>query len=108
MAIRMRVYCDIDWVGDGAGGALLGQNQANDPGYGSALGPGAAGVGQTLRLQVAEQVPGGDSPTAANFTTAFTQLATDLGTMISASPNPFNGSTATALSIVQGWSSGLP
>ena len=107
MAYRIRVYADVDWVPDGSGMATLGQNQSNDPGVGSALGAGAVGNAQTLRLQVAESVPGGDSPTSGNFNTAFTNAATDLGTLMTTA-GAYSGGTATPLSIAQGWSTGLP
>jgi hypothetical protein len=106
----LRCYLDICQVGDGAGTALLGQLQANEPGYGAAVGTGGYGAvpsAQTLRLQDAVPVPGGDVPTAGNFTTAFTQLATELGTLL-ATAGAYSGGPQTPLAIVQGWNSGLP
>jgi len=99
MAYRLRLYCDFDWVGDGTGSAGLGLLQSNNPGTGgSTVGgiAGAAGCAQTLRLQQAEQIPGGDSPTAGNFSTALTNGATDLNAQI----------TAAILAQMQAWSTG--
>lgn len=107
MAYRLRFTMDIDWVPDGAGGAIMGQNQSNDPGFGSSLGPGSAGAAQTLELMVAEQVAGGDSPTQANFNTAIAQAATDLETLMGTA-GAYGGNTSTPLVIAQGWSSGNP
>jgi hypothetical protein len=108
MAIMLRAYIDICQVGDGAGTALLGQLQSNEPGYGAAVGTGGYGAApsaQTLRLQDAVAVPGGDVPSNANFTTAFTQLATELGTLMNAA-GAYSGGTQTPLQIVQLWNSG--
>ena len=107
MAVRIRVYLDVDWIPDGSGMATMGQNQSNNPGIGSALGPGSVGNAQTLRLQVAESVPGGDTPTQANLNTAIAQAATDLETLI-ATPGAYAGGTATPLSIIDGWAAGNP
>jgi len=107
--IRIEATIRIVQIGDGPGGSyMLGQNQAEIPAFGSAQTAGEIGSAQYAEMRVAELVPGGDVPTAGNFTTVFTTLATDLGTMISATPNPFNGATQTLLSIVQGWSTGTP
>lgn len=107
MAVRIRVTLDVDWVADGAGSTFLGQNQANNPGYAAALGPGGAGAAQTLEIMVAEAVPGGDSPSAANFTTALTAAAADLGTLLSTA-GAWGGNPNTPLSYIQGWSTGNP
>jgi hypothetical protein len=108
MAIRARLYIDFDWVPDGSGMATLGQNQSNNPGYGAALGPGAVGNAQTLRLQVGEGVvPGGDTPTSGNMATMLTQAATDIGTLLS-TPGAYSGGTQTPLSIIDGWATGNP
>jgi len=107
MAYLVRSYTELCWVPDGVAGAALGQNQANSPGFGSALNPGSIPNAQVLRLQVAEPVPGGDSPTQANFNTAFVAIAADLNTLI-ATPGAFSGGTQTPLAIAQGWSTGNP
>lgn len=106
----IRCYLDVCEVGDGAGTALLGQLQSNEPGYGTAVGVGGYGAApsaQTLRIQVAELVPGGDVPSSGNFATAFTQLATDLGTLMNTA-GAYSGGTSTPLSLVQAWNSGGP
>lgn len=107
MAYRIRVTLDVDYVPDGAGGALLGQNQSNLPGYGSSLGAGAAQAAQTLQIDVAEVVPGGNSPSSANFATALSQAATDLGTLLSTA-GAYSGGTSTPLALAQAWSTGGP
>ena len=104
---KIRVTLDIDWVGDGAGTALLGQNQSNNPGFGSSLGPGAAQVAQTLQLRQAEQVGGGDSPVQSDFTTAMTTAVTDLVSQMGTA-GAYSGGTQTPLAIAQGWSTGNP
>ncbi len=96
MAYRLRVYCDFDWVGDGMGGAGLGLLESNNPGTGGGGYSGVAGNAQTLRLQQAEQVLGGDSPTGANFQTALNNSAIDLYAQI----------TAAILAQMQAWSTG--
>lgn len=107
MAYRIRVTVDYDWVPDGSGMATLGVAQSNDPGYGATATAGAVGAAQTLRDEVAESVPGGDSPTSANFTTALNNAATDLASRLSTAGAAMN-SAATPLSIIQGWSTGNP
>lgn len=107
--IRITALVVFEQVGDGPGGSyMLGQNQAEYPGFGGTDTSGVIGSAQRAELRVAELVPGGDTPTSGNFTTAFTSLATDLGTKLSATPNAYNGSTATLLSIIQGWATGNP
>lgn len=105
MAIRLRVTLDVDWIGDGTGFALVGQNQSNNPGYGAALGPGPAGVAQTLELMVSESVPGGDTPTLVNLTTALNQAATDLATLLN-TPDAWAGNPGTPLSYIDAWATG--
>jgi len=110
VAYVVRSYVDICWIGDGAGTALLGQLQSNEPGYGTAVGTGGYGAvpsAQTLRLQVNEAVPGGDTPSQANFNTALTQAATDLGTLMGTA-GAYSGGTQTPYQLAQGWASGLP
>ncbi len=107
MAIRIRVTLDVDWVPDGSGPGFLGQNQSNDPGFAAALGPGAVGVAQTLELMVSEAVPGGDSPSAANFTTALDNAASDLSTLLQTA-GAWGGNPGTPLSYIQAWDTAGP
>ena len=102
MAFRIDVWMYAYWVPDGAGGAILGQNQSNSPGYTSALTPGPVGAAQSLALSVAEQVPGGDSPSGANFNTALTSAATDLGTLYPARCSRPKATTSSADSVAPG------
>ena len=90
MAVSIRFYADIQWVPDGAGGAVLGQAQANWPG----LGP--VGNAQTLRLQQLEQVFGGDTPTQGQIQAALAQGGTDLGAQV----------TTAVTATINGWASG--
>ena len=111
----IRVYVDFAWVGDGTASSLLGQNQSNEPGYAAALGAGPVPIGQTMRLQVSEFVPGGDSPTLANFKTALDNASADLagtpaagGSPIMSQAGAYSGGTQTPLAIAQGWATGNP
>lgn len=103
----VRVYVDYCWVGDGTASSQLGQAQSNEPGYGAAQTPGPAPLGQTMRLQDAEFVPGGDAPTQANFNTAVVAAAASLNTLM-ATAGAYSGGPQTPLAIAQGWASGLP
>lgn len=95
------------WVPDGSGGAMIGQNQSNQPGFGAALGPGTIPGAQTLTLAVTEPVPGGDTPTGANFNTALVAAAADLNTLIGTA-GAWGGNTGTPLAIMQAWATGGP
>ncbi len=107
--IRITAIVIFEQVGDGPGGSyMLGQSQAEYPGFGGTDTYGVIGSAQRAELRVAELVPGGDSPTSGNFATAFTSLATDLGTKLAATPNPFNGSSQTLQAIINGWPTGTP
>ena len=107
MAYAINVTIDFVWVADGAGSALLGQNQSNQPGYGPNLVPGAIGSAQTLRLAQAEFVPGGDAPTQANFNTAINNAATDLQSMMGEGGS-YGGNPGTPLSLILAWATGGP
>lgn len=99
----------IEQVGDGPGGSyMLGQNQAEYPGFTSSQTYGEVASAQRAEFRVSELVVGGDSPTSGNFSTTFTALAADMVTMMAATPNPFNGSTQTLQQIVNGWPTGNP
>lgn len=91
MAYRLRYYVDIDWVGDGTGGTMQGILQANNPVAGD------VGSAQTMRLQGGQYVPGGDSPSGSNFTTATTAMGTDISTQIN---------VAATLAQIQAWATG--
>ncbi len=95
---RIVIQANYQWVPAGAAGAALGQMQANNPGMGASLIPGAVGNAQTLQHIQGEQVPGSNAPTLANFTTALQSGATDLAAQI----------TAAVLAQMQGWASGNP
>lgn len=113
--IMISLKLDIAQVGSGTASSLLAQNQSNEPGYAAALGAGPAPIGQTIRLHIAEFVPGGDTPTLANFLTALQAAAQDLagtpaagGSPIMSQAGAYSGGTQTPLQIVDGWASGLP
>ena len=48
MSYMITVTLDLAWVADGTSGATLGQNQSNEPGFTSALGPGPVPGAQSL------------------------------------------------------------
>lgn len=108
MGYVVQLQATYMWVPDGAGGAaVVGGAQANVAGYGSTGGPGAIGNAQKLELWAMEQVPGGNSPTQANFNTAVVNAAAYLNTkMGTAGSTGF--STGTPLAVAQGWSTGGP
>jgi hypothetical protein len=104
MAYKVRVYVDVDWVGEGSGGAGLAGStssvgMSNYPSQGIANYPIAVGNAQTMRFQDQEPVGGTlDAPTAANIGAAITAAATDIQTQI----------TAAVLAQIQGWATGGP
>jgi hypothetical protein len=108
LAYRVRAVFIYEWLADGAGSALTGQMQADQPGYGAAGVPGAIGVAQTYSDIVGEVVPGGDSPSGANFQTAINLLATDEYTRFITAGSAPGFTNGTPLALVQAWSTGNP
>jgi hypothetical protein len=112
MAYAVNVTVDFVWIADGVGSTMLGQYQSNQPGYGTNELPGEIAGAQTLQLRVAEVVPGGDTPTLANFNTALTSVVSDLaaatGTPIMSQAGAYGGSPSTPLALIQGWATGNP
>lgn len=108
MAYRLRATFDWDWVPDGAGSAMLGQQQANNPGFGSGQTAGAVGAAQTASLIVAEIVPGGDSPTTGNMQTALNAAAADAYTIMTTAGAVPGFTAGTLAALIQGWSTGNP
>lgn len=106
MAYVVRAQLDICWVPDGGGGATLAQNQSNQPGYGSALGPGPTPAAQSLTLFVSEGVAGGDTLTGGNLNTAITAAATDLETLTTTLGAWGGNTTQTPLAIATAWATG--
>jgi hypothetical protein len=94
MAVRLRVYLDIDWVGDGMGPSGLYIAAANNPMLGS------VGNAQTLRLQQGEPVQAvlPDTPTATEIHDAVLLAAADLNVQID----------ATVVAQIDGWATGNP
>ena len=102
--VKLRVYCDLDFIGSGTGTVLMGGLNANDPAQGQTQQPIAAGVAQTLRMQVAEVVLGnGGSITEAEILTALQQIASDLA---AATGTPLI--TPAILAQINGWATGNP
>jgi hypothetical protein len=97
-----------EWINDGAGSALMGQQQADQPGYGATGTVGPIGASQTYSDIVGEMVPGGDSPTAGNFQTALNALAADEYTRLTTANTSPGFTSGTPLALVQGWSTGNP
>lgn len=108
MPYIIRVTLEPCYVAQGASSALLGQQQSNEPGYGATQGPGPVPVAQTMMLMVNESVPGGESPSSANFTTALSAAATDLGTMLTTAGSVPGFTSGTPLALIQGWSTANP
>ena len=109
MAYRVRATISFDFMPDGASGAMLGQQQAENPGYAAALAAGPVGAAQTLSFVLAEVVPGGNSPTAGNFQTALTAIGTDAYTIANAIQASMGFSaTQSLIAVAQGWSTGNP
>lgn len=73
MAYQIRYKAEVVWVGDGQGSM----------GLASAITNYAAGAQSIAFVNSAPiQVPGGDTPSSANFGTAATACATDLTTQL--------------------------
>jgi hypothetical protein len=104
-AIGIRITIDIDYIGAGTGVTLMGQAQGDNPGIGSAAGPGSVGNGQTLRLlDKVAPVPGTPGAlTVANFNTALTTAVSDFA---AASGTPII--TAALLAQINGFFTGSP
>ena len=103
-AVKLRVYVDFDSVSAGTGTTLIGGLNANDPGFGQSLYPGASGAAQTKRRQVAEQVLGaGGSITLAEIAAAITAAGAALA---GSSGTPLI--TAADLAEINGWATGNP
>lgn len=101
MAYVVEVLVRIGWVGDGMGGAGLGQSQANVGGMSAGLTPGPIFNAQVLQFLQREGVAAvnPDAPTQTEFRTAMTLAATDINS---------NDITAANVATMQGWASGLP
>lgn len=108
MPYGVRVTVEPFYYAQGTSGTMLGPQQANEPGYGSAQASGPVPFAQTMTLMVNEAVPGGESPSGANFTTAINQAATDIETMISTANSVPGFTSGTPLALIQGWSTGNP
>lgn len=99
MAIRVEVLVRVGWIPDGAGGAALGQQQADVAGTGPGLTPGTIFNAQVLQGIQAEGVYGGDTPTQSQIQAAITAAASDLNT---------NFVTAANVATINGWATGSP
>ncbi len=99
----VRVYVDVCFIPAGVGGAaVIGGDQANQPGYGQAGGPGVVPMAETLQLMAMEGVPGTPgSYTVANLNTALSAVVTDLA---GATGTP--KITAPILATINGWATG--
>jgi hypothetical protein len=104
----VRVEVTYGYVPMGAAGTVLGQQQADMPGFGATATPGPVFFAQSAKDIVGETVPGGESPTSGNFNTALAAAATDLQTRLTTANQVPGFTTGTLLALVQGWSTGLP
>lgn len=112
MAFMLKMKVDYCWVPDGTAGALMGQRQGDFPGYGAVTG-GIGGYGTVPAAQeasdfVGEVVPGGDSPSGANFQTALNAAAADLYTQMTTAGAVPGFTSGTLLALVQAWATGNP
>ena len=102
--LRLEVELRIMQVGAGTGTALMGQNQANNPGVGPLAGPGTLGNAQMLFMNDAAMVPGTNgSVTEANLLTALQTIASDFA---AATGTPLI--TPDILAKINGWATGQP
>ena len=107
MAYMLKVEVTYGWVPDGAGGAGIGQLQSNMPGFGAAPGtPGTVFAAQTASDMTGVAVPGGDSPSGANFQTALNSAASQLYTNLTTTNAVPGFTSGTLLAQVQGFSTG--
>src|SRR5215469_16746014 len=91
---------------DGAGGAALGQRQADFPGYGAAgVNPGPVAFAQSASDYAMEIVPGGDSPVNTNFQTALNNAAADLYTQFTTANDVPGFTSGQLFTQVTGWTS---
>lgn len=106
MPFFIKTEVTYGWAPAGAGGAGVGQPQSNFPGTGATPGSGYVFVGQSASDIVGEAVPGGDSPSGANFQTAINAAATDLYTRLTTANAVPGFTSGTLLAQVQAWSTG--
>ena len=108
MSFRIRVRVDYDFIPDGSGGVMLGQMQADNPGYGASGGSGPVGVAETASDIVAEIVDGGNSAATGDFQTALNAAAADLYTRLTTANSVPGFTSGTLLAQIQGWPTGNP
>ncbi len=102
--VRIEVEVRFMQVGRGTGTALMGQNQANNPGVGPLAGPGSLGNAQMLFMNDATPVPGtAGSVSKANILTALQTIASDF-----AAASGTTLITADLLAQINGWQTGSP
>ena len=82
MAYGLRYNVDVVWIPDGAGAMSVPSSQILSL-FNSPSNPAGQTAGQPLGQ--ASPVPGGDTPTQANFNTACTNMVTDIEAQIAAS-----------------------
>jgi hypothetical protein len=73
----LRYRVDVVFIGDGQGGMEVANSQVLSF-FPSSNNPLGLSLGNPGNAQAAAPVPGGASPTLANFTTALNDLATDI------------------------------
>lgn len=112
MAYVMWMEVRYGWVPDGAFSAALGQNQANVPGERSGAGTATAPIPMSVSMAqsaydlVGKPVPGGDTPTGANFQTALNNCAADLYTNLTTTNAVPGFTSGTLLAKIQAWATG--
>jgi hypothetical protein len=109
MPFFIKVTAQYGYVPAGAGGAVLGQRQADFPGSGAAgANVSPVFIAQSAMDYVGEAVPGGDAATSGNFQTALNAAATDLYTQLTTAGDVPGFTSGTLLAQIQAWPTGTP
>lgn len=108
MPFAIEVTARYIYIAPGTGGALLGQQQADHPGYGSTgMGAGPVPAAATASDIVAASVAAGDSAANTDFQTALNNAAAALYTrLITAGYVPGFAGSGTLLAQIQAWPTG--
>lgn len=109
MAFIVQLTAVYGWVPDGSGPMMVGQRQANFAAGGAAgATPLTVFAAQSASDYAAELVPGGDSPSDANFQTALNNAAADLYTQFTTAGDVPGFTSGTLSALVKAWSTGNP
>ena len=106
MPVGVRLQAQYFYIPSGAGGAALGQRQADWPGVGATPTPGPIAIAQSAQDMVFEVVPGGDSFSTGNLQTALNAAAADLYTQATTTNSVPGFTSGTLLALMQAWPTG--